>query len=592
MGCRALTVAAAMLTTVLAADPAAAGIGPVGPNGQIAFETQVSVAANSFSWSLTGVPDIDQVRGADAATGKVGLPNNGKMWCLPTAGMNALAYLADFGYNTGVASKDWSLPENYSEMSTELADFGTEMGTDPVGGTGGSKLIEAMTARLEAAGTIAKSFEAPGVIQFVNYTEGGGWQGPSAQQMALAGLDGAVAFPMIGFYADEPDPDGVGIVKRRKGGHMMTGVGASGLLDSPAATATLRVRDPATLYAVNTVQTPYATDPHTVTDATYKFIWFDKDANVDKTGDRTRGQWDGSETTLWEGYLKIVPNSTWVSFGDKLKRFAYELVPPGPGPQLFDVPGKGAVSALALSAATPAPAYLVKGSSQVRSLNPVTGESTNLAKVKGAAELVFGGDSQRLFVAGARKLVALDGVSGEVLSSQRMKKPLAALAFDEGTDQLVGVTAGGGKLRLFDQNLSPRGARSIAGLGGKGEPLLAIGADGGLLLGKSGSSAVFSAKLKTPAGASATAARSRSLGLKRRFRLKDDIDGLVVDDQGRILVAQGGKLRVFNRKGRTLKSRFRGRASTVLAVTRSYSNADPLQQQPTVDFLPLPDPRP
>jgi hypothetical protein len=548
----------------------------------------------SYSWSLTGVPDIDQVRGTDAAAGKEGLPNNGKMWCLPTSGADILAYLADLGYNTGIPSKDWTLDANYNEMSAELLELGTEMNADPVKGTGGTGFVNAMAARLTTAGSQLKTIDSQGVGQLVSYA-GAGWKGPDAEQMALAGLDGALTTSIRGKYKDEPDPDGQGIVKRRTGGHMMAGVGASGIYG--AGSGTIRVRDPATEYVVKTVQTPYATDSHAVGPPTsFKVIYHDNADDQDKTKNITAATWDGSETNLWEGYYKIVPNTTWVQIGPNLKRLrAYELVPPGPGPlkTVYDVPGKKPVSALALSAASPGPVYLVEGSNQVRYLDPVTGGSQTLANVGGAHALDFGGPSQRLFVAGGKKLVALDGITGAVLATERLKKSLAAVAFDESAGLLVGLTSGGGRLQLFDEGLHSRGARTLGGLDGKGKPFLDIAPNGKLFVGQSGSPSVFSAKPVAKLASEAGATASRAFELKRRFRTKQGIHGLTVDDLGHVLVAQGGKVKVFDKKGHRLRrSRFAGKASAVLAVTRTFSNADPNLLQPTIDFLDEPDPRP
>jgi hypothetical protein len=543
------------------------------------------------------MPDIDQVRGTDASgTGKMGLPNNGKMWCLPTSGMNILAYLADLGYTPGVASKDWTLDENYNEMSAELLELGEEMNTSPTGGTGGTSFKNAMAARLELAGDKVVSIESPGLVQWVNYTVGSN-TGPNIESIAHAGLDGHLVTVVRGKYADEPDPDGEGTVKRRTGGHMMTMVGATATYGSPNGAFT--VHDPATEYVVDFVQTPYADDPHTMEQGTFDFIKLDKDTNEDVVSTKTLGVWDGNENRMLEGFYHVVPNTTWVQMkdpGKDLKRMrAFEIIPPGPDPvkTRYELPGSNPVSALALSAATPEPAYLIKGSSKVRSLDPVTGDSTLLDKVKGAHALVFGGDSQRLFVAGAKRLVALDGITGEQLASRRLKQSLGAIAFDERRNLLVGVAAGGGKLKLFGAGLRPRGTRGLDGLAGDGKPLLAIGPGGGLVLGSAGSPGVFSTKLNAKQGPAISSAARRQVDLKRRFRLKGGIRGLVVDELGHIIVAQGGKLKVFTRKGKRLRrSRFRGRAKAALAVTRSFSNADPEILTPTADFFDEPDPRP
>jgi hypothetical protein len=564
------------------AQPAAAVDGPSGP---ITFEQAVN--PNGFSWSLSGVPDIDQRRAPDERGLRQGLPGDGKLWCGPTSGTNILAYLADLGFGTGVPSKDWTLDENYDEMTSEILELGDEMNT--ASGTSYAKFVSALKARLAQAGSQLQAVDSFGVSQFVFYTIEGSRLDPSAEQMAVAGLDGALMFPVTAKFQDVDDPDGEGTVKQGIGiGHVVVAVGASGIYGSP--NGTLKVRDPATP-AADSVQLPYTTESYAVNVDTYQVLKGDG-----TVVDRPLGTWSGIR--YWTGYYKIVPNTAWVvspptsacrkgarKACNEIKRIrAYELVPPGPPPvrNTYDLPGKDPVSALALSAVTPEPAFLLKGSDKVRSLDPVTGKSSNLAEVNGARALVFGGDSQQLFVAGKRKLAALDGITGEVLASQRLAKPLAALAFDEDQDLLVGLTAGGAKLKLFDEGLDSAGTRALD-LAGKGKPQLAIAPDGGLLMARSRSAKVFGASVEAVSGSAASAASVRSLKPERRLRLGKDAHGLAVDDLGHILVGQGRKLEVFDAAGNPLPSRFAGSAGAPLAVTRSFSNADSVEFPPSLD---------
>jgi hypothetical protein len=563
----------------------------VGPNGPIDFEKQVF--GDSYKWTLTGVPDIDMRRANNDASGAAvqGLPSNGKNWCAPTSGADILAYLADLGFNTGIPSKNWTLPENYNEMTTLLQQLGDEMGTTGGGGTKGL-FDDVMKAHLAAAGSELAGIDSAGVGQYVSYSISG-HKGPSAEQLAFAGLDGAVGILTRNKYHSEPDPDGTGTVLTGGRGHVMVLAGASGYFG--AGGANLQVNDPATPDA-DTVQGPYDTEPHTVGPPT-SVKWIDKDNG--NTQQLTLSTWDGSPvdengtTRWWTGYYVIAPNTTWVQLGLNLKRIRpYPLVPdPGPLKTVYDVPGKRPVSDLALLAGSASPAFLVKGSNQVRSLNPVTGTSTTLARVRGAEALEFGGPSQQLFVAGGRKLVALDGLSGQVLASRKLKKPLGALAFDETAGLLVGLTAGAGRVQFFDEGLRSRGARALDGLEGKAkgkarrEPLLEIAPNGKLFVGLSGSPSVFSAKSATrlASAAGGTATASRAFDLKRRFRAKKGIHGLTVDDLGHILVSQGGKVTVFDKKGHRLPSRFAGRASAVFDVTRPSTHVDP-SLQTAIDF--------
>src|SRR5262245_46566092 len=97
-----LTAVAAALAC---AEPAVAALDTAGPNGPLTFQKQVS--SLGVSWSLEGVPDIDQARGTNSSGTKVGLPNGGGMYCVPTTGMDFLAFLADRGFagSLGVPSR-------------------------------------------------------------------------------------------------------------------------------------------------------------------------------------------------------------------------------------------------------------------------------------------------------------------------------------------------------------------------------------------------------------------------------------------------------------------------------------------------------
>jgi hypothetical protein len=544
--------------------------------------------ATSYSWSLTGVPDIDQVRGTDAT--HPGLPNDGKMYCVVTAGMDLLTYLANNGFATGVAAKDWTLPGNYNEMTADLAALGSEMGADPAKGTSGTGFVNAMGARLASAG-IGSTDPHPGVAQLVYYTSDPNFQGPSAQAMALDGLGGSLVAPVIGFYSDEQDsrpgaPPGA-IVKRRVGGHVMAAVGASGNLFSP--NAEIDVRDPATDYVVKDTQTPYATDPHALAPLTANYIWTDS-ANQNHYNDGVaNATWDGSTTTLFDGYLRIVPASAWGLIGSQLVLLRpYQLIPdPGPVVERFKVPGGRAPLALSLSAITNRPAFLVPGSSTVWSLDPVTRRFAELGRVAHPTALTFGGPEQALYVAGAGRLVKL-GARGRVLSSRRLSAPISALAFDSARGHVVGVSTH--RLELFDRGLHPVGSSRLpaAALAGAGRVSLALGPGGALLLGRAGQRSFTTTR---PGAQTAAAAGAPVRLVRRSVPGGQPLTGLTVDDSGRALVSAGGRLRVFDRAGRLVpRSRFAGRLDRVFAFTRSFSNVPP-EVTRSLDFLPRPDPQ-
>ena len=554
-----VAVAAAGGSVVPAAQ---AGLDTIGPNGPLQWQGGIGPAGVSFS--LTGVPDIDQARGTSADGTKVGLPNNGYMYCVPTTGMDFLAYLADRGFagSLGVPSRDWTDSKNFNTMSVLLAQLGGEMGTDPVGGTGGDGFVAAMTKRL------AKS--EIGAVQIQSYALDDQGGAPTASDVIASGAAGDLLAAGIGFYKNEGTDQQP--LLRRVGGHAFTIVGGNALPGAKAGT--VFTRDPATVYTADTVQGAYTTDQHAIAPYTAKFVWAD-DNGVDHTGTSTVATWDASKTTLFEGFTRILPKTTWIQVGKQIVAVeAQHLVPdPGPLKHVYEVPGDGSVRTLALSTRNDNPAFLVKGSNTVWQLDALTGKSSKLGSVSGARALSFGGPGQRLFVAGKKKLVAFDR-TGKVVGSKSLSAPLDALSFDARTNRLAGV--GKSRLMFFDAGLHTLASRTLPAVQkkGSGTPLLAFGPKGQVVLGKSGQGAVLQGSPVAAATArrGARAAALAPISLKRRtLQGGGKVHGLAVDDLGQVLVSVGGKLRVFSPGGRRrATSPFAGLAGTaVLAVTRS-----------------------
>ncbi len=93
---------------------------------------------SNYNWRVTYMPDFDQKR--DSGGGVVGLPNDGNMYCVPTATLNIAAYVARHGYpfvNPGPIY----FPANntqYNTVTSNLTVLGILMGTSPTDGTGGN----------------------------------------------------------------------------------------------------------------------------------------------------------------------------------------------------------------------------------------------------------------------------------------------------------------------------------------------------------------------------------------------------------------------------------------------------------------------
>src|SRR5262249_2240871 len=109
-------------------------------------------------YNICDVPDIDQLRSSSNVDPFPipGLPNDGDMYCAPTAIMNWMAYLANHGRPTlkpGPNASNWG-PEpvgqepNYLKMTDQLKKMGVLMHTDPVDGTYGEGVIQGLNCWL------------------------------------------------------------------------------------------------------------------------------------------------------------------------------------------------------------------------------------------------------------------------------------------------------------------------------------------------------------------------------------------------------------------------------------------------------------
>lgn len=574
---RSIVRGAAPLLLVALLAPAPAAAGPPQPVCGKAI-----VGPGTYDWLMCGMPDLDQVRAITSDPSVHSLPNHGKMYCVPTATANVLSYMAGQGFATKIASKDWEDPANYNEAADELLELGMEMGTSGTGGTGGQGFFDGLLGRVQGAGQVSQF-----VLQYLTYSAEQEWHAPDPEQLALAGMHGALIMTGIGFYKDEADPDGVGTVKRRVGGHMLTAVGAA---SGPNGTATLIVRDPATSYATNTVQTPYANDAHALAPFTFKGIYEDQNG-VDHTYDGTAMTWDGSQGTLWEGYAKVVPVTGWTWHpGELVAIQPFELIP-DPGPEIATFPVKGRVLDLALSAETIAPAFLRRGSNMVFSLDPFTEAITAIGAVKGASALAFGGAAQDLYVAGARKIVAFDQ-DGMKVASRKLQAPLADLAFDGATGLLVGLAEDGSALRFFNDALKPKGKQAL-GMLAEGVSELALTPKGGVLLKAPGATEILkTAKVSKLASFSGSYLAAKKLPRLREVDLRGvgerkRATGLAVDDLGNLLIQIGGRTKHFKPNGKQIKgSPFARRPGIPLAFDRSFTSFDAASWPTPLDFVP------
>jgi hypothetical protein len=99
-----------------------------------------AVNGSEYKYKVTNLPDFDQVRKAVkyGSFKLVGLPGDGKNYCVPTATLNVLAYIANHGFpevTPGFGFWDSYTTANYNKIGNVLKDLGNRMYTDPSDGT-------------------------------------------------------------------------------------------------------------------------------------------------------------------------------------------------------------------------------------------------------------------------------------------------------------------------------------------------------------------------------------------------------------------------------------------------------------------------
>ncbi|MBV6457611.1 MAG: hypothetical protein HONBIEJF_00726 [Fimbriimonadaceae bacterium] len=147
----------------------------------------------------TGMPDYDQKRTT--------LPNDGRMYCVPTSSVNLLRYMAWHG----MPNQDKSYGATYSQVTSFISHVGAAMATDPETGTTGSNSWPALKNWIWdhdggnlifqyfygrdwswGIGTI-KNWQMAGAIARMGYgryvADTGGYRRDSGHSITLAGVD-------------------------------------------------------------------------------------------------------------------------------------------------------------------------------------------------------------------------------------------------------------------------------------------------------------------------------------------------------------------------------------------------------------------
>lgn len=168
------------------------------------------INANNFNARLSHIPDLDQFRASGG--GSFGLPGSGGAHCVPTSGINLMAYIANHGFpQVGPGPGDWQSQSNYLDATLAILDMGQFMDTDPVDGTGGADGLDGLKSWLFAH----PEFTATVYSAANNYA-------PDLSEMAQVLINGGLVNLCYGRYDQVGTFGGSVPVLERDGGHCVT----------------------------------------------------------------------------------------------------------------------------------------------------------------------------------------------------------------------------------------------------------------------------------------------------------------------------------------------------------------------------------
>jgi hypothetical protein len=522
------------------------------------------VAGSSFSYRLCTMTDIDQRR--TDAQGVLGLPNGGAMYCVPTAVVDAMAYIANHGYpSLAPGPGNWQKPSKYNAMSFALAFMGTLMGTDPVNGTGGDGAESGLKQWILNAGL-------DGWFTVSHYYAGG-FSAPTFKDMANAALSGDLVIPVVGWYKNADDPL---LEKTRAGGHAFALSGGAGSLKD-FFYHQIGFADPAN--PNDGMTTTQSTFVKTLKDVKEVYANFD---GVMRTQSRVV---DYGSAYLDE-YFAVRPN--FGLFGSEDEPLIVYLAPVlnvldtfgggevHPAVEKFPTPTGTQVIDIAVHPEGSTHPFIVEGSSAIWQLDVLTGRASRFAGAPGAKRLAFGKD-EVLYVLKQREIVAFDKKAA-VLWRTTLPRPLDAVAVEGpsgrirgGGNRLFGVSGKAGRLYAFDSALNPLFDTAIPQGVGNLSGNLRLGVspiDGSLWLHSDGSPTVSRLVLGSDNRIEATEVPLQGAVAPT---------GLQVDDQGNLYVTDGGVVQKYDASGRPLDSNAFSRlpGGSTLSVVHSFTNFDP-----------------
>ncbi len=413
--------------------------------------------------SRAGVPDFDQKR--ESAPGIVGLPNDGRMYCVPTSWVDWLGFMANNGYPEAIGAsasvygpQQWEGPDpamtRYNLIGGAISDMGDLMDTDPYDGT--FNALGGLIDYLEDA--------LPNDYFTASRNKGATFSGvtfrPTPKDMAEVMAVGGLVTLHIGWYEDW------GTHYERTGGHQ---VALRSVSDACSALPQLGYRDPSSGDS-KTEQSAFSTR---YTECTPVTALFSKEDDPDTYlafahrletyGGDTKGFIDGCimmwpnfgagiDTTI--GKVKLVRPRFWTR----------ELLPAVDQLDFSSLTG-GVASAIELHPYLAHAAVITEAAGgkpgMLLDLNMADGSVRKVLEFLGdPGPMTFGRHGQAVVCDGS-VLKAIEWADGSVLKARPVDHPIDQLVYDDALDEVLALSIKNRRLLSLPEDLSGVNDRAL-----------------------------------------------------------------------------------------------------------------------------------
>lgn len=397
------------------------------------------VSPTQYNYIVHKVPDFDQRR--------VGLPNNGASYCVPTSALNWFAYIANHGYpNMSPGTGDWSQQSQFNTVTSNLFAMGVLMGTGPDSGTGLNGAVNGMKAWL-SINPYPYQFAVIGKNSSSSYSY-------RFDDLAQQALLGRLVMPRIGWYNMAIYPSIF-----RDGGHLtcMTAAVRSG------SSRKLGLTDPGSDNGVLSVQSAFTREDYTIQE---DFVVAD---GVARQMSRILSYGAGSKAGWIDGYRAIVPLFGLTRSSDSLQSITFTeafsigsaapksfTVSTGLGVQIWDVAiASDAIAGYALSNSG--------GQGIISKIDFVTGQSNVVMNLPNAASQLVTGRFGQMYAMGTNTISRIDpNFPKPYTIGTHFQLDVSAIAYDDFNDHVLVFEHKFKSIFVYPHNLSPDNSAPIA----------------------------------------------------------------------------------------------------------------------------------